>query len=146
MCLVENKKVLFLVGREQEIDYGYVKQRYHILPEEIIILESDELDRIQPFGDLMRDILLNVYEKNIEEIFIVDTEEDRKNLENILGIIGKNIPTLNYIFTHCKPEFPDRTIKEWFEGKNILIDDRKNTIEVIRCHPLMPRSVKVTEV
>src|SRR3954452_13416658 len=107
MYLEENKKVLFVMGMEQELDYGYMKQRYNIPPENIIILESDELDRIQPFGDLMRDILLNVYEKNIEEIFIVDTKKDRKNLENILDIIGKNIPTLNYIFTHCKPEFPD---------------------------------------
>ena len=105
MCLVENKKVLFLVGMEQEIDYGYVKKIYHILPEEIIILESDELDRIEPFGDLMRDILINVYQKNIEEIFIVDPKEDRKNSKDILGIIEKsidlqmNIRTLNYIFT-----------------------------------------------
>ena len=78
MCLAENKKVLLLVEREQEIDYEDMKQRYHILQEEMIILESDELDRIQPFGDLMRDILIYVYEKNIEEIFIVNTKAIEK--------------------------------------------------------------------
>ena len=131
MCLVENKKVLLVVGREKEIAYGYVKRRSHILPEELIILESNELARIEPFGDLMRDILLNVYEKNIEEIFIVDPKEDRKNSEEVFGKIEKNIDlqknirTLDYLFTYCYPEFPVRTIKEWFEGNDILVDEYK---------------------
>jgi carbonic anhydrase len=151
MYLEENKKVLFVMGTEQELDYGYMKQRYNISPENIIILERDELDRIQPFGDLMRDILLNVYQKNIEEIVIVATKEDRKNTEDRLRIIGenkdlqKNIGILDYLFIHCKPELPDRTIREWFEGSTTLIDDIQNTVEVIRHHPLMPLSVKVKE-
>ena len=63
MDLAENKKVLLVVGMEQELDEGYVKKIYHILPEEIIILESNELDRIEPFGDLMRDILITCVSK-----------------------------------------------------------------------------------
>ena len=62
-----------------------------ILPEEIIILKSNELDRIEPFGDLMRDILIHVYQKNIEEIFIADPKEDQKEFEDVLGEIEKNI-------------------------------------------------------
>ena len=58
----------------------YVKRINHFLPEEIIILKSNELDKIEPFGDLMRDILIHVYQKNIEEILIVDPKEDRKNM------------------------------------------------------------------
>ncbi len=125
MCLIKNKKVLLLVERDQEIDYEDMKQRYHILQEEMIILESDELDRVQPFGDLMRDILIYVYKKKIEEIFIVNTKSDKKNSEDLLGINGNNLQTFNYIFTHCKPQFPDRTLKDWFEGKNKLIGSYK---------------------
>ena len=47
----------------------------------------------------MRDILINVYEKNIEEIFIVDTKEDRKNLEDIFGKIEKNRLAKEYSYT-----------------------------------------------
>ena len=39
----------------------------------------------------MRDILIHVYQKNIEEIFIVDPKEDRKNSKDVLGKIEKNI-------------------------------------------------------
>ena len=150
MDLEENKKVLLVVGMEQELDEGDVKRIAHILPEELIILESNELARIEPFGDLMRDILIHVYQKNIEEILIVDPKEDRKNSEDVLGEIEKNIDlqmnirTLDYLFTNCYPEFPARTIKEWFEGNHILVNEIQDIIDVIRRHPLMPPSVKVT--
>ncbi|WP_338448324.1 hypothetical protein R4Z09_19025 [Niallia oryzisoli] len=151
MHLKVNKKVLFVVGMEQKIDFRYVKQRYHILPEEILIIESDELDRIQPYGDLMRDILLHVYQKNIEDIFIVHDKEDRKKSEDIKSIMEKskalqhNQHTLDYLFGNANPEFPEGSIREWLEGNYRLIEDIQNKIEVIRRHPLMPSSVKVTE-
>ena len=91
MDLEENKKVLLVVGMKQELDESVIKKIDHFLPEEIIILESNELDKIEPFGDLMRDILIHVYQKNIEEILIVEPKEDRKNSEDVLGKIEKNI-------------------------------------------------------
>ena len=129
MDLEENKKVLLVVGMEQELAEGDMKRIAHILPEELIILKSNELARIEPFGDLMRDILIYVYQNNIEEILIVDPKEDRKKLEDVLGEIEKNIDlqknirTLDYLFTYCDPEFPARTIKEWFEGNHILVNE-----------------------
>ena len=98
----------------------------------------------------MRDILIQVYQKNIEEILIVEPKEDRKNLTDVLGKIEKNIQlkknirTLDYLFTYCDPEFPARTMKEWFEGNSISVHGIQHTIDVIRRHPLMPPSVKVT--
>ena len=53
----------------------------------------------------MRDILIHVYQNNIEEILIVEPKEDRKNSEDVLGEIEKNIDlqknirTLDYLFT-----------------------------------------------
>ena len=115
MDLEENKKVLLVVGMEQELAEGYVKRISHILPDELIILKSNELARIEPFGDLMRDILIYVYQNNIEEILIVDPKEDRKKLEDVLGEIEKNIDlqknirTLDYLFTNCIQNFqPER--------------------------------------
>jgi len=151
MYLNENKKVLFLVGRKKEINFYNVKHRYQILPEEIILLESSELDNIEPFGELMREILLHVYQKNIEEIVVVNTNKDRKDSEDILGRISKsidqqkNINTFHYLFTHCHPEFSNTTIMDWFEGNHSFIDTNQKSVEVIRRHPLMPPSVKVTE-
>ena len=150
MDLEENKKVLLVVGMKQELDESDMKKIEHYLSEEIIILESNELDKIEPFGDLMRNILLHVYQKNIEEIFIAEPKEDRKNSIDVIGNIENNIKlkenirTLDYLFTYCDPEFPARTIKEWFEGNHILVNEIQDIIDVIRHHPLMPPSVKVT--
>ena len=150
MDLEENKKVLLVMGMERELAEGDVKRIAYILSEELIILKSNELARIEPFGDLMRDILIYVYQKNIEEILIVDPKEDGKNSKEVLGKIEKNIDmqknirALDYLFTNCYPEFPARTIKEWFEGNHILVNEIQDIIDVIRHHPLMPPSVKVT--
>ena len=81
MDLEKNIKVLLVMGMEQELAEGYVERISHILPGELIILKSNELARIEPFGDLMRDILIYVYQNNIEEILIVDPKKDRKNTE-----------------------------------------------------------------
>ena len=151
MDLEENKKVLLVVGMKQELDNESIKKIEHFNSDEIVILKSNELDKFEPFGDLMRDILIHVYEKNIEEILIVEPKEDLKNLTDVLSKIEnniqfkKNIRTLDYLFTYCDPEFPARTMKEWLEGTPTSVDGIQHTIEGIRRHPLMPPAVKVTE-
>ena len=74
MDLEENKKVLLVVGMKQELDEGDVKKIDHYLPEEIIILESNELDGIEPFGDLMRDILITCIPKKYRRDIYCGTE------------------------------------------------------------------------
>ena len=151
MNLVENKKVLLVVGMKQELDDGYIKKLEHFSQEEVIVLKSNELDGIEPFGDLMRDILIQVYQKDIEEILIVEPKKDRKNLTDVLSKIEKNIQfkkntrTLDYLFTYCDPEFPARTMKEWLEGNSISVHGIQHTIDMIRRHPLMPPFIKVSE-
>lgn len=151
MDLEDHKKVLIVVGMDQQFDNKCMKKMKHFSPEEVIILKSIELDGIEPFGDLMRDILIQVYQRNVEEILIVEPKEKQKNLTDVLGKIEnniqlkKNIRTLDYLFTFCDPEFPVRSMKEWLEGNHLLVEGIQHTIDVIRRHPLMPPSVKVTE-
>ncbi len=150
MYLEENKKVLFVVGMEQNVNIEYVKEKYQLLPEEIHMIESDELDRIEPFGDLMRDILLYVYQKDIEEIVIVDQSGKRNHSESILSMIDNRLDMqnsnsiLDYLFSHGNPEFQEGTIREWIEGSHRIIEDRQDNVEKIRRHPLMPDSIIVT--
>ena len=60
---------------------NHMKKIEHFHSDEIIILKSNELDKFEPFGDLMRDILIHVYQKNIEEILIVEPKEDQKKFD-----------------------------------------------------------------
>ena len=114
MYIDEKKKVLFVIGMEHKMEH-LIKQNTNINPENIMILQSYE-PVISPFGDLMRDIIIAVYQENVEEIFVVATKDDQKNTGDILNKIYKNkelqekIQTLDYLFKNCKPEFPEGSI------------------------------------
>ena len=145
----EKKKVLFVIGMDHKMEH-LIKQTTNINPENIMILQSYE-PVISPFGDLMRDIIIAVYQENVEEIFVVATKDNQTNTGDILNKIYKNkelqekIQTLDYLFKNCKPEFPEGSISEWLEGSKTSTDGIQNNVNVIRHHPLMPSHVKVTE-
>jgi carbonic anhydrase len=143
MNIDENKKVLIVVGMEQNPErvmeklQGYQAKNIFILP--------CYGSAISPFGDLMRSIILAVYQEKVEEIFVSVSTEDHKN--DILKKIYENknlqekMQTLDYLFKNCMPEFPAGSIKDWLEGS----DSMQTIVNVIRNHPLMPADVKVTE-
>jgi carbonic anhydrase len=99
----------------------------------------------------MRDIIVAVYQENVEEIFVVATKDEQKNTRDILNKIYENkelrkkIQTLDYLFKSGMPEFPEGNIREWLEGSKTLTNDGLNSVNVIRHHPLMPSDVKVKE-
>ncbi len=145
----EKKKVLFVIGMDYKIEH-VIKQTININPDNIMVLQRYE-PIILPFGDLMRDIIIAVYQENVEEIFVVATKDNQTNTGDILNIIYKNkelqekIQTLDYLFKTCKPEFPEGSITEWLEGSNTSTDGMQNMVSVIRHHPLMPSHVRVKE-
>lgn len=150
MNIDEEKTILFVMGRVHKMDC-LIKQVPTINPENTIILEIYGPLIIQPFSDLMRDIIIAVYQENVKEIFVVTTKDDHKQTEEILNEIDhnkelqENIKTVNYLFENCKPEFPEDNIREWLEGRKILTDGVWNGVDVILHHPLMPPDVKITE-
>lgn len=137
------------MGMEHKLDC-FMKQFTNMSRENIIILQSYGAV-ISPFSELMRDIIVAVYQENVEEILVVATKDDQKNTGDILNKIYENkelqekIQTLDYLFENCKPEFPEGSIHEWLVGSKTLTGDVQNSVNVIRHHPLMPTHVKVTE-
>jgi carbonic anhydrase len=145
----EKKKVLLVMGMEHKLDC-IMKQFPTINQKNMIVLQSYEAV-ISPFSDVMRDIIVAVYQENVEEIFVAATKMDSKNTGNFLNKIYENkelqekIQTLDYLFKNCKPEFPEESLYEWLSGGKNVTDDIQNRANVIRHHPLMPSNVKITE-
>lgn len=145
MNIDEKKKVLFVTGMEHNIEC-FIKESTNLNPDNVLILQSYR-PVISPFSDLMRDILMAVYQENVEEIVVTATNDDRKNPGEILNKICENkglqekIQTFDYLFKNCMPEFPADNLSEWLVGSKTL----KNSATVIRQHPLLPLNVKVTE-
>ncbi|WP_066074582.1 hypothetical protein [Neobacillus soli] len=146
----EKKKVLFVIGMEQRLE-RFIKEETNVKPENMIILQTYQPVVSHPYDDLMRDIIIAVYQDNVEEIVVVSTNDYQKNTGNILNKIYKNqelqdkIQTLDYLFKNCMPEFPEGTVSVWLQGGKTLTDSVQKTVNIIRNHPLLPSHIKVKE-
>ncbi|NMD69331.1 carbonic anhydrase [Bacillus sp. DNRA2] len=145
----EHKKVLIVIGMEHKLE-NIIRQNMKINPESILLIHGYRPDALEPFGHLMREIIVAVYMENIEEIYLVSSHVDKKKddggiLNQIYEKIGseKDMQTLDYLFKNCTPEFPNRNLKQWLEGGKTLTSAER--IDMLRKHPLMPSNVKVTE-
>ncbi|MEH7120005.1 carbonic anhydrase [Neobacillus vireti] len=148
MNIDEKKKVLYLIGMEQNSE-SIIKKLTSLQPNSLI-LPCYEID-IAPFGDLMRDIIIAVYQENVEEIFVTVSKDDRKYYREIFKEISENkgfqekLHTLDYLFKNYMPEFPKISIKEWLEENTNSSSRMQNIVDIIQNHPLIPSNVKVTE-
>ena len=66
---------------------SFIKKKIKINPENILILQSYGPVISQPFGDLMRDIIISVYQENVDEVVVVASKEVQKNNGDILNKI-----------------------------------------------------------
>lgn len=146
----EKKKVLYVIGMDHKLE-RFIKEETNVNPENLMILQRYQPLISHPLDELMRDIIIAVFQENVEEIVVAFTDDYQKNTDDILIHINKNkelkdkIQTLEYLFNNTKPEFPVGTVSEWLQGDKTLRDDIQKTIHIIRHHPLMPSHVKVKE-
>lgn len=119
----EKENLLFVTENECKLEQ-ILKQTQTITPENSMILQSYEQIILQPFDELMRDIIITVYQKNIEEIIIVTIKENRESSLNLFKVLNENIDLqekieiFEYLFKNCMPEFPKKSVKDWLLGNN----------------------------
>ncbi|MEH7415066.1 carbonic anhydrase [Neobacillus drentensis] len=148
MNMNEKKKVLFVIGMEQD-SKSIVKKITSLQPNRFIFPCYEPI--LSPFSDFMRDIILAVYQENVEEIFVTVSNDDRlSNRENLMELyenkgLQEKLQTLDYLFKNCNSEFPQGSMREWLEGHTTSSSRMQNIVGVIRNHPLIPSDVKVTE-
>jgi carbonic anhydrase len=96
-----------------------------------------------PFGSAMRSLLIGIYELGVEEILVIGhTDCGARHTDSIKmiekmkdkNIDQKQIDMLKY----CGIDF-----EAWLGGFKDLDVSVKNSVELIRNHPLVPESVKV---
>jgi carbonic anhydrase len=149
MNIDEKKKVLFVIGREQNPE-SIMKKITSLQPNNSLILQCYGLTN-SPFSDLMRDIIIAIYQENVEEIFVIVSKDEQKGRREIFKKIYENkglqekMQTLDYLFKNCMVEFPKGSIREWLEGSETSSNSVQNFVNVIRNHPLMPSNVTVKE-
>ncbi|MEH7224028.1 carbonic anhydrase [Bacillus sp. JJ1566] len=140
------RKVLFVTDAEYKPE-DLTKYVNGINPEDIIILNSYGREILQPFGDILRDIIITVFQENIEDIFVVGDKGTGTSSQlgrcTCPSVPQDKLETLEYLFKNCRPEFLDMSLREWLEGNKTAIDYVQKNADTIRNHPLMPSEVVV---
>ncbi|MCP3774631.1 carbonic anhydrase [Paenibacillus sp. MZ04-78.2] len=96
-----------------------------------------------PFGSIMRSIIVAIYELNAHEVCVVGhhdcgmahvnpTATTKKMIER--GISEETIETLDYAGIK---------IKDWLHGFDSVLESVRQSVDVIRNHPLIPKDTPV---
>ncbi|WP_265939708.1 carbonic anhydrase [Bacillus thuringiensis] len=140
----KNKKVLLLTDIEHGIE-PIIQQVTNIQQENMLTIHSYDSVIVHPYGDIMRSIIIAIYQENVEEIIVVgieDKESDVVNLQIQRDSI-KNNRELDYLFENCMPEFSSGSLDEWLSGKENVSENIEKSIDMICHHPIVPSDVKV---
>ncbi|MES5955654.1 carbonic anhydrase [Bacillus fungorum] len=140
----KNKKVLLLTDIEHGIE-AIIQQITNVQRENMLTIHSYDSVIVHPYGDIMRSVIIAIYQENVEEIFVVGIEDKETalvNLQSKRDSIKDNIE-LDYLFKNCMPEFSGGTLDEWLSGKENVSENIEKSIDIIRHHPLVPSDVKV---
>ncbi|WP_108671495.1 beta-class carbonic anhydrase [Peribacillus acanthi] len=96
-----------------------------------------------PFGSVMRSIIVAIYELHAEEVFIIghhDCGMASVNVESLLEkVTDRNISkeTISII------ENSGFNIRNWLRGFDDVSESVKNSVDIVRNHPLIPNDVYV---
>ncbi|WP_312097311.1 carbonic anhydrase [Niallia sp.] len=142
MNLEKTKKVLFLMDVRESLE-SILKEETNIQRENMLTIKCFGPVISNPFGDIMRSIIIAIYQEQVEEIFVVGTGEEGYNAISIDRQSDVKTQTLDYLFQNSMPEFSGETINEWLNGKQNTGDNIKNCVNMICHHPLVPANVKV---
>ncbi|HDR6312547.1 TPA: carbonic anhydrase [Bacillus cereus] len=139
-----NKKVLLLTDIEHGIE-PIIQQVTNSQQENMLTIHSYDSVIVHPYGDIMRSVIIAIYQENVEEIFVVgieDKETDVVNLQIQRDSI-KNNREIDYLFENCMPEFSSGSLKAWLSGQENVSENIEKSIDMIRHHPLVPSNIKV---
>lgn len=140
----KNKKVLLLTEIEHGIE-PIIQQETNIQQENMLTINSYDSVIVHPYGEIMRSIIIAIYEENVEEIFVVGIEDKATDVVNlqIQRDSIKNNREIDYLFKNCMPEFSSGSLNAWLSGQENVGENIEKSIDMIRNHPLVPSDIKV---
>ncbi|HDR4590218.1 TPA: carbonic anhydrase [Bacillus cereus] len=140
----KKKKVLLLTDMEHGIE-PIIQQVTNIQRENMLTIHSCDSVIVHPFGDIMRSIIIAIYQENVEEIFVVGIEDKKTDVVNlqIQRDSIKNNREIDYLFKNCMPEFSSGSLNAWLSGQENVSENIEKSIDMIRHHPLVPSNIKV---
>ncbi|MRH43594.1 carbonic anhydrase [Aquibacillus halophilus] len=145
MNLDTNQKVLFLTDIENGLE-PILQEATKIRPENMVTIQSYGPVISNLFGDIMRSVVLAIYQANVKEIFVVGIKDKGITSVNSLtqvDSIKDEILKLDDSIQNSMADFLDDTVNEWLTGKENVSENIEKCVDIIRNHPLVPSDVRV---
>ncbi|UII57072.1 hypothetical protein LS684_06430 [Cytobacillus spongiae] len=143
MSKLNQKKSLIITDVKEDI-YRLFPEITNKQPSEWVVFNSYGTVISQPYGCMMRNIILAVYNDNVEDIYIIGEKDDQGRMgESILnkikeaGVSEDTIHTINYL------DVVDNDLASWLIGAEDVKGAIEKNIDLIKGHPLMPKSISV---
>lgn len=98
---------------------------------------------MHPFGSIVRSIVVAVYEYQADEVLVIGHHGCGMSNLNVDKIIEKAVQrgiSLEVITTLCNAGID---IRKWLHGFNSVEESIKESVELIKNHPLIPKDIKV---
>lgn len=145
ITISETKKTMIITGFHQGI-YPLLPAITNKSEKDLMVLNSFGAVISQPYGCLMRNIILGLYNENVEEIYLIGEtggQEVKPNKDEMLrkikeaGTSADTINAINYI------DAVNHDVINWLIGSPNVEDVLKKNKNLIEGHPLIPKSIPV---
>ncbi len=98
---------------------------------------------MHPFGSIMRSIIVAIYELKAEEVFVIGHYGCGMSSINAVDMIEKFKERGIGEETLLTLEYAGVEMKKWLHGFDCVHDSVKESVSVIKRHPLIPKNVFV---
>ncbi|OLN23625.1 hypothetical protein BTO30_03390 [Domibacillus antri] len=145
MQKTNEKKALVITGLNEKL-HPFFPVITNKKAEQLIITMSFGTIISQPYGCMIRNIIMTVYAENIEEIYFIgemDSKEQMISGDEILskmkeaGISKETIETIEYIGA------VGSSLSSWLAGERDVKKIITENIELLKSHPLIPKTLSI---
>lgn len=145
------KKRLYLIGMESRLE-RWLHRAVRVSAEDMFVLKCYGPIIQDAYDSLMRSVLLAVYQDGVEEIVVVGSAAGERAMpgrEGILiqmrekGVETDHLRTVDYLMKYAFTGWRGRNVGEWLAGNESVAHGIKQTVELIRQHPLLPPGISV---
>lgn len=98
---------------------------------------------MHPFGSIMRSIVVAIYEFQADEVLVIGHHNcgmSSLNVDKMLEKVNQRGVSSEIITTLCNAGID---VKRWLHGFNSVEESVKESVELIKNHPLIPKDIKV---
>ncbi|TFE01334.1 hypothetical protein [Jeotgalibacillus sp. R-1-5s-1] len=142
MDRIDTKKAMVITDFDQELASSF-KEITNRDAEELLVFNSYGALISQPYGCLMRNVILALYYEGVQDIYILAENAQQHDQDDLLekmkeaGITEHTLKTLNYL------DAVQHNVLNWLAGPSDVHEAMRKNKELITKHPLIPKTVTV---